>query len=106
MQTTVLVDAPARLDGVNSGEFGMLLTNLVTAGASRLILDLSALDYMSSAGVRSLLMAQKAVEARHGKLALLGCRPPVRDVLRLCGLEEIAPKFDSIEAARLAVKAP
>jgi len=101
-----MVDAPARLDGVNSGEFGLLLTNLITAGASRLILDLSALDYLSSAGVRSLLMAQKALEARRGKLALLGCQPPVRDVLRLCGLEEIAPRFESIEAARLALRAP
>lgn len=104
MQSTVLVDAPARLDGMNSGEFGTLLTNLIEAGAHRLILDLSGLDYLSSAGVRALLLAQKAVETRGGKMALLSCRPPVREVLRICGLEQLAPRVESIEAARLTVR--
>lgn len=99
-----MVEAPPRLDGVNAGEFGTLLENLVEAGARRLILDLSALDYLSSAGVRALLIAQKAVAARKGKLALLSCRPTVRQVLHICGLDNLAPQVESIEAARLTVR--
>lgn len=95
-----MVDAPARLDGLNSGEFGTFLTRLVEAGARRLILDLSALEYLSSAGVRALLLTQQALRDNGGKMAFLSCRPAVREVLRICGLEQIAPKAESIEAAR------
>lgn len=104
MESTVLVEAPARLDGVNAGEFGALLNNLIDAGAHRLILDLGALEYLSSAGVRALLLAHKGVEKHGGKMALLACRPPVREVLRICGLDQMAPKVESIEAARLTVR--
>lgn len=100
MHPTVLVDTPARLDGLNSGEFGTLLKNLVEAGAHRLILDCGALEYLSSAGVRALLTAHQALNARNGKMALLACRPAVREVLHICGLDQIAPKAESIEAAR------
>jgi len=95
-----MVDAPARLDGLNSGEFGTLLKNLVEAGAHRLILDFGALEYLSSAGVRALLLAHQSLQARNGKMALLSCRPAVREVLRICGLDPMAPKAESIEAAR------
>jgi stage II sporulation protein AA (anti-sigma F factor antagonist) len=100
MQPTVLVDAPERLDGTNAGGFGSFLTNLIEAGAHRLILDLGALDYLSSAGVRALLMTHQALQARSGKMVFLSCRPSVREVLRICGMEQMAPKAESIEAAR------
>src|SRR5689334_24471851 len=101
MSPTVLVDAPARLDGLNSGDFGTFLSRLIENGAHRLILDLSALDYLSSAGVRALLLAHKAVAARQGRMILLACRPSVQEILRICGLESLAPQAESIEAARL-----
>ena len=104
MQSPVLVDAPARLDGMNSGDFGTMLTNLIKAGAHRLILDLSALEYLGSAGVRAFLLAQKAVAARGGKMALLNCRPSVREVLRICGVEQLAPTTESTEAAHRTVR--
>lgn len=97
---SVLVETPVRLDQANAGEFGAWLKGLVEAGAHRLILDASALDYLGSAGVRALLVAQQAVQARGGKMALLSVRPSVREVLRICGLESHLPKAESIEAAR------
>jgi anti-anti-sigma regulatory factor len=45
-------------------------------------------------------MAHKAVIAHGGKIAFLSCRPGVREVLRICGLEQLAPNAESIEAAR------
>ena len=100
MQPTVIVEAPPRLDGVNSGDFGNFVKKLIDAGAHRVILDLGALEYMSSAGVRALLLIHQTLVVESGKLALLACRPPVREVLRICGLEKVAPQAESIEAAR------
>jgi anti-anti-sigma factor len=97
---SVLVEAPARLDQATAGPYGSFLQALVEAGAHRLILDLAALEYLGSAGVRSLVVAQQAVQARGGKLALLSVRPAVREVLRICGLESRLPLAESVEAAR------
>jgi anti-anti-sigma factor len=85
---------------VNSGEFATLVQNLVKAGARHLILDFSQLQYLSSAGVRALLLIHQALNQVEGKLALLSCCPAVAEVLRICGLENLAPRANSIEAAR------
>lgn len=97
---SVLVESPARLDQASAGPYGAFLKALVDAGAQRLILDLGALEYLGSAGVRSLVVAQQAVQARGGKMALLSVRPGVREVLRICGLESRLPLAESVEAAR------
>jgi len=44
--------------------------------------------------------------ARQGKMVLLSCRPSVQEVLRICGFEALAPRVESIEAARLVVRRP
>ena len=101
MQPNIIVQAPARLDGFNSDDFAVFVQTLIEAGgARRVILDLDALDYMSSAGVRAMFMIHKAVTAKEGKLALLSLRPSVREVLRICGAEKLAPQAESVEAAR------
>ncbi len=100
MQPNIIVQAPARLDGFNSDDFAVFVQGLIDAGTRRLVLDLGALDYMSSAGVRAMFMIHKAITAKEGKLALLSLRPSVREVLRICGAEKLAPQAESIEAAR------
>ena len=100
MTPNIIIQAPARLDGLNAGDFGTAVKNLIDAGAHRVILDLGTLDYLSSAGVRALLIIHQALTAQGGKLALLDLRPSVREVLRICGAEKIAPQAESIEAAR------
>ena len=100
MQPNIIVQAPARLDALNSGEFSNFLQHLLNAGAHRVILDLGLLDYMSSAGVRALLLAHQTIQSKQGKMSLLNCRPAVREVLRVCGLEKTVPQAESIEAAR------
>jgi anti-anti-sigma factor len=104
MQTSVTVETPARLDGVNSGEFAVQVRDLIEAGAHRLILDLGALQYLSSAGVRALLLIHQLLQQKQGRLALLSCRPSVIEVLRICGMENLAPRAESIEAARRWVR--
>ena len=101
MQPNIIVQAPARLDGFNADDFAVFVQHLIEAGgARRVILDVGALDYMSSAGVRAMFIIHQAITAKDGKLALLSLRPSVREVLRICGAEKLAPQAESIEAAR------
>lgn len=52
------------------------------AGTSALILDLSALEYTSSAGLRQIVAAHKKVD---GRLTLKNVRPEIMDVLEMAG---------------------
>jgi anti-anti-sigma factor len=67
------------------------------------VVDLSAIDYLSSIGVRALLSTGKAIAARGGKIVLLNPQDLVRTVLFTTGVNNVMPiVFDSDEAMRLA----
>jgi anti-sigma B factor antagonist len=61
---------------------------IVGQGVNRLTLDLSAVDYMSSAGLRTLEGLAAVLEARSGHLRLMNATDPVKLVLDLSGLSE------------------
>lgn len=57
-----------------------LLPLLGDVAVTALVLDLAALEYVSSAGIRSVVKARKALEGRSGTLVLLNVQPPVQKV--------------------------
>ena len=54
-----------------------------------LSIDLSALDYISSAGLRVLVSAQKMMSSRGGNMRLLSPTDDVYDVFEMTGLSEV-----------------
>jgi anti-anti-sigma factor len=92
-----LVIAPeGRVDSVSSSELERLVVSRIEAGEKRLVLDLSGVEYISSAGLRVLLMAAKRLKEPPGGLVLCGMGPSVRTVLELAGF---LPLF-AVEARR------
>lgn len=78
-----------RIDGSNAAAAeGELLALLERAGPS-VVIDLSELDYVSSAGLRVLLIAAKAAKASGGQAVLAGARSGVAEVLRMSGFDKI-----------------
>ena len=79
-----------RLEGRLGHEGAALLKRagegVLDRGVVRLTLDLSGVDYVSSAGVRTIDGLAAALEARSGRLRLLNATDPVRVVLDLSGL--------------------
>lgn len=59
------------------------------SGARRVQFELSGVNYLSSAGVRSLLVALKKTKLAGGNLALTGVGPEVEQVLQLSGLRSL-----------------
>ena len=84
-----IVEISGRLDSVTSGELEKKGLELVAGGAVKMVMDLAETDYISSAGLRTLLTLAKAARAKGGSLAL--CRPKsdVRHVITLSGFEQI-----------------
>lgn len=85
-----------------------LCDKVITASASRgvrfVVLDLSGVEYLSSAGLRVLLAGSKSLEGRSGKLLLAGPAAPVLQVLKMSGFDRILPIFltedEAVESLR------
>ncbi|HJY86315.1 MAG TPA: STAS domain-containing protein [Candidatus Acidoferrales bacterium] len=95
-----------RLDSYWAGFFGSALTELIHGGAHHLRLDLSELDYLSSAGIGVLVQFYKRLVGIHGSLAVVSASERVTLVLRLTGLDAIlggtaAPPVAAAAAAAL-----
>ena len=54
-----------------------------TAGEDRLVLDLSDLESISSAGLRVLMLAAKQTKAQGGTLLVTGLQPLVKEILEI-----------------------
>ena len=81
----LVIGPVGRVDSVSSAELERVVVARIDAGGRRLVLDLSGVEYISSAGLRVLLMAAKRLKAPPGALVLCGLGPSVRTVLELAG---------------------
>lgn len=86
----VLVVAPVgHLDTRTSHEFEKKIVELLGSGERRFIIDLAQLEYVSSAGLRVLLLLAKKLDAMEGDLVLSGLNPQVREVFDVAGFTGI-----------------
>jgi anti-anti-sigma factor len=75
------------------------LNEYIQDGRVHLVLEMDATEYLSSAGARVLISAQKALKPRGGRLVLSQPSERVREVLDLAGLETLFPIYDTTVAA-------
>lgn len=88
-----------RLDTHSFDELDRRLAPVLASDIQSLVLDLAGLEYISSAGVRSIFKARKALAARSGKVLVLNPQPQIKkvfDVVKAVPLNEI---FTSAEEA-------
>ncbi|GAA3405682.1 STAS domain-containing protein [Paenibacillus hodogayensis] len=78
-----------RLDGNTSSGLESRFLQLAEQGASRYVFNLGGLEYVSSAGLRSLLLAAKKVKTMRGKLALAHMNEHVKEVFDMSGFSTI-----------------
>ncbi len=89
--------AVGRVDSNTSGELERFL---VARGAEpRLVVDLSGIEYVSSAGLRVFLMLAKKVKLYGGRMALCGLSPAVRQVFDLAGFTTLFIVEPTVEQA-------
>ena len=84
LQVTVV----GQLDTITSPQ---LEAELKLEGVRELALDFSGVEYVSSAGLRVILNAQKAMNAAQGKMTIAGATEPVMKIFRLTGFAKILP---------------
>jgi anti-anti-sigma factor len=101
----VVVALHGRVDSESSPELEKNVLALLQRGDRYLILDLSAVDYMASSGMRALLMIAKKCQSAEARMVLVGLSRFVRDVLAMTGFLQYFEVFNDLDAAISAMKA-
>lgn len=104
-QGAVLVVRPAgRLDATNAEELTKVLLDAFDGGGKLIVVELSALEYISSAGLRSLLVGAKRASAEGGKIVLSQPEDYVREVFDVAGFSAIFSIYDKTDEALAALQ--
>jgi anti-anti-sigma factor len=77
----------------------------IQSGARELLFDCAALDYISGAGMQTLLRLAREMQAVDGKFAVCNLRPQVKAMFDVCGIESIIPIYEDQTAAKFAMAA-
>lgn len=85
----VAVTLSGRLDAITSVEFEKQLLPKAAVPGIKLLIDLQNMDYISSAGLRSLLLLKKAVQKASGRMVLTGLNEMALDVFRVSGFDTL-----------------
>jgi anti-anti-sigma factor len=95
----MVVSIAGSIDALTAGEVTEFLSEQVSQGEMNLVVDLAGVDYVSSAGLRTILATLKEARMRGGDVRLAGARPNVYKVLQMSGFTTILKSFDSTAAA-------
>ncbi|MEO8838425.1 MAG: STAS domain-containing protein [Herbaspirillum sp.] len=95
----LIVSPEGQLNSGNAAVAEAEILGYLTGGANQLLLDLSELDYISSAGLRVVLVAAKRLKQSAGQLVLCGMRPHIREVFDISGFLTILNVTETREQA-------
>ncbi len=98
-KAAVVVSVKGRMDAVTAPEFDKNMIDLISKGEKTFVINLGELDYISSAGLRSILALAKKLKEREGKILFVGLRGPVEEVFKISGFPSMFKVFDSEESA-------
>ena len=86
-----------RLDHESVAALDSALDNVADQPVEVLIYDLAGLDYISSAGLRSMFAARNSVAEQSRRLVLMNAKPHVQKVLDVIKAVDLAAVFGSVE---------
>lgn len=91
-----LLEVDGRVDSATAPQFGQRLDGLIADGVFKIVIDMNKLEYMSSAGFRALLAAQRQCKRyNRGEVLLASVPDRIREALELAGFTELFRVFPS-----------
>lgn len=98
-QGTTLVTLAGDIDSRTAPEAQRRVSQAMHPGV-RLALDLTEVHYMSSAGLRTMLLVYRQAQSLDGSVALVGVSPDLRSLMAATGFLEFFTLCDSVDEAR------
>jgi stage II sporulation protein AA (anti-sigma F factor antagonist) len=102
----VLVEVGGRVDHGTAPAFGSALLPHVegcTGEEKKIIVDLGKVHYLSSAGLRVLMIAAKGCRQQNGKLVLTGLQPTIQEIFKIGRFDMVLETFPTVRDALAAI---
>lgn len=84
-----VVQLQGKVDATSAPSVEQTLMGVIDQGEKKLVIDCASLDFISSAGLRSLLLAVKKMKASGGAIALAALQPHVKEVFDISGFSAL-----------------
>lgn len=94
-----VITVKGRVDSVEAPRLAQALESANQRGNYKIVIDMSRLEYMSSAGFRALGNAQRASKHHHGEVVLVQVPNLIHEALELVGFTEYFKTFDDVMSA-------
>lgn len=88
-----------RMDATTSPDAEVHINRLIDGGDRNLVVDLSGLEYISSAGLRVLLSGLKRLKTSGGAMKLSALGPEIQKVFDIAGFNRLFPIYRSVDEA-------
>ncbi len=106
-QQNVLVLKPqGRIDSANAHDFQQSISAAIDDRQGAVVADFEGISYMSSAGLRAILIVAKALRQRGARFALCAMTPVIADVFTISGFSKVISVFDSRAEALAHMRGP
>lgn len=102
MTQASIVELTGRIDNATSATIEVSIASALDASPLALILDFSGVTFVSSIGLRVLLLTAKRCRKQNARLALHSVSPQIVELFALSGLKGFLPMYPSREAALAA----
>jgi anti-sigma B factor antagonist len=88
-----------RLDSNTSPSLEQKLFQAILEGSKKMVVDFKDVDYISSAGLRVILKAFKALQREDGRIILCSMQKYVREIFKMIGIDSFVPIIDTMDDA-------
>lgn len=92
----VIISIEGSIDSKTAGDLQSQIMEKVSE-TNNVLLDLTKVDYVSSAGLRVLLMIYRQIKSKNGKVILVGVSEEIRDVMSMTGFINFFEIADNID---------
>lgn len=103
VEQITLIEISGEIDGKTAAQAQAQILPLLEPGCKMLV-DMSGVDYMSSAGLRLMLSMHRQAVGNKGRLLLVGLSDEIRDTMSATGFLTFFATQDSVEAGLLALQ--
>src|SRR5437016_7700730 len=101
-KATIFRPNEKRLDSLVAPDLKAEFLILAQPDVETLVLDLSAVEYIDSAGLSALLLAQRQQVHHRGDMRIVGASKEVKSLLALTALDRVFPMYETVEQALAA----
>ena len=99
----LIANVNGRVDSANAREFENVLSSAISDDDSSVVVDFGGLSYISSSGLRVILLVAKSLRNRNAEFALCSLSGPIGEVFKISGFDKIISIYDSQAEARAAL---